>query len=1495
MKVNNISIYYKLFLSIIIFLQSYSNEIYIILELYNFLFKDMPTLYDDIVSLITNNKISMENSKRNSYYNKINKFCFFYIVESICKILKERLFEELSVNRDSNLILKYFMSVHYYGQNIFKLNKRFLLFSKEILYLDIIMKIIFQIQIKKSNNSPLYVNIEYLKIFFEKKDVTDLIESLKEKNLMLIKIFSDNLDEYSQLMNKIIFNYYKNINNDYLREKIIQELFLENEVDYHEKLQEFSYPLLKYIFKFNLMDLSTKKKIKDLFSDENPIKKLINGKNNHKINEILFYRFEIIIEKYFQNITNINKGKKDLYRNLCGESSLVYLKEAIDCYYKPIDTYNIQMYNIYTIFCLAYIKVYISYYMDILLDERKYQQFAESEKVNEIIFSMKVPQKKVVTYYLIKLILISRKFNNWEDFADYYNSISTEDNDIFGFNKYENILKIDKKECFIKSPFLLHCFKIRDNIKYINFKEIGKFDEKLFNDLFLEPKKFNYLYIFLANITILIYSYKNEEEYNEKQNNLIRLNNVIIQHLNEEKKLVDEDILVFFNEFFNQNYLSTKIFPKIGLSLKDSDEKKLKKIKILYYSLLFVFSILHSSKIKGNSSNNEFFYKNLISKNIISFLENNYIPGNFQFSNRKIRSYYYIKELLTKNPLKEGIYLCSCGFYYTLDKSTFPTKKFECPVCHLKLGGKDYNLVMREGHVRVFLDNETRKQIITARYSDKYMKSILLEEYERDIKEKKKEMIKGIPIKDLVIQDLDLKDEKVRKMNDITYRFMNFVLYSFIFYANVKEMINNNHMKNYTFKNVTCFDIIENNWQKMQELLDKIPVELFINLIFDDIIEKLNSCPKFNTKEEAINFEEEINNIVLEKIKNKNLIDNFKQINLHSINLEEKSDKTIIQEIFPYNKYPDEEFPFLKYFYINEIPTREHFIKSFNLKENNKNKYPLINSIINNVDIRKKIKLMKYIPKINKICNYMINYISFKYSRDDAKAKKVKDEIKDENFVSSLEEFIPIYQEIRPYIKQIDYNDLGNSFQTIDENTISLNDLCVDSGEMGYGMVLLGIYKEFSEWQNSFINEVINSENIQLNNYKDSFNNKIMIQDSEEDQILDLPSFDSIITLKDEKSTTLFEMILGYSYRINNVIYYNYDEIEDELAEFILPRLRCFKQEFRKVVYQYECFIGERSSLILQFIDKYRQRELTKIEFYAVVDYILKNQNNNKTNLQDFLFSLQVLIYIILEESPKINETLYSILERGDKMQYKDIGLNVFKNIYENIKKVENINENDIYLTVDCLLNLLEIFELFCWENIKNNLGNKYLLDINDAIKSQFNTIFNNNNEIKNDALMINKNELCSAIRKFISRYLSDKNEDSINPNNLLKSYITKDELWPTNLAENDIENDINTIFGNLDIYVSQSVKLYDFLGGDKEKLENIKNKYKQFEKEYINLNNNKNEIKDETDKNKNPKKMKLYIDNYDDISENSEINEFNELVDEDEGEDIVENEEIEF
>ena len=141
------------------------------------------------------------------------------------------------------------------------------------------------------------------------------------------------------------------------------------------------------------------------------------------------------------------------------------------------------------------------------------------------------------------------------------------------------------------------------------------------------------------------------------------------------------------------------------------------------------------------------------------------------------------------------------------------------------------------------------------------------------------------------------------------------------------------------------------------------------------------------------------------------------------------------------------------------VDCNHHFITNFNSKDKNKDKYPILNCIINNQEIREKLDLLKYLPKINKVLNYMINFVSFKYSRDEAKNILVKEEIKDEEFISLLNEFIPIYKKIRPFITQEGCHEFGKLYQEININNVLLNDLCVDSGEMGYGLVLLAMYK----------------------------------------------------------------------------------------------------------------------------------------------------------------------------------------------------------------------------------------------------------------------------------------------------------------------------------------------------------------------------------------------------------------------------------------------------
>ena len=915
-----------------------------------------------------------------------------------------------------------------------------------------------------------------------------------------------------------------------------------------------------------------------------------------------------------------------------------------------------------------------------------------------------------------------------------------------------------------------------------------------------------------------------------------------------------------------------------------NEKEKVTKILILLYGFRFVYSIL--IRLKDNIKGQQGFYLNLLSNNISSVIDSNFIPGNFPYTSLKIQSFYEIKKLLEANPDNYGAYLCSCGYRYSIDKCSFPTKEFNCPICKEKIGGNNYILVRREGHIRVFYDEESRRRKLKNNYADKNIPNKLLSKLEKEINIEKEKLEKGI---EPCEKDFFLKNhEKIRDMEEITFRFLNFVLYSFLFYSHIQGFINDININKYLIKKMTCFEIMEQNWEKMGEILENIPVEIFFNLIYDEIIQKLIDCPILKTKEDTIKLEKSFNEIIINKIRDKNLIQDLKNKNYDLLKISPFSAKSIIQELFPYTIYPENDFPDFKYFYLSELNGKEHFILKFNSKEKNKEKYPILNAIINNNELKKRIELMKYLPKINKICNYMINYVSFKYSRDEAKKILIKNEINEEEIINLLDEFILIYKEIRPFIKEQGCHEFGDLFLDLNNN-LFLSDLCVDSGELGFGLVLLGMYEEMANWQNSFINTVINSSNENLNYYKDLYNSKIMIQDCEEENILNLPSLDFNIKIKKDKKNNienfnLSAVILDHSYRKDNKVYYYFDEIENELASDILPKIKCFKSEFRKVIYQYECFVGDRSNIIINFIEKYQQRDLNDKELENVINYILEKKKNNKFEIKNILFSLQVLIDVILDFNPNIDITLYSFIQNKGKFNIPNIEniTDFFKQIEANIQNDNCIN-NEIqnYFTINCLINLIDIVELFCWENIKNNLDKKYLEDINPNNKLKFDNYYNYPEE--NNNIIIKKIDLCSAIRKFITRYLSGKSDESLNPKNKLNNYLINIELWPINYAENNIiADEINKIFGKEEIELAQAEKLYEYLGGDISKLYEIVKKYEKKEEKRSNDKDKKQYDENETlhimrenDNSKN--EFSLFNREKDDEEEEKEENEENE------------------
>ena len=98
--------------------------------------------------------------------------------------------------------------------------------------------------------------------------------------------------------------------------------------------------------------------------------------------------------------------------------------------------------------------------------------------------------------------------------------------------------------------------------------------------------------------------------------------------------------------------------------------------------------------------------------------------------------------------------------------------------------------------------------------------------------------------------------------------------------------------------------------------LNDVQIEIFLNIIFDDIVKKFTTCPILKTSEEVINYEKDINKIITDKLKDINLINDYQKKNNDLLRVSPDSIKAIVQELYPPNKYSDKKYPNLKYFYL---------------------------------------------------------------------------------------------------------------------------------------------------------------------------------------------------------------------------------------------------------------------------------------------------------------------------------------------------------------------------------------------------------------------------------------------------------------------------------------------------------------------------------------------------------------------------------------------------
>ena len=1410
------------FIIILMFTQGYKNDIKIFLEIYLEIVNYCDNLEEIMKNYLDEKKIKYEESQRSKKYTKTVNICLFSIIESFIRSIL--IFSKELIIKDKAKFKEYFKKFPLIETSLQKINKKYYLFSKEIYNL----RNIIQIEEAYKDNYEQFENI-YNEIIDNLFDQSFLFYSnnynrLYDKIIALIKIIDDTFNQknetYSNLLFFIFRQEYKNIYKEDIRIKLLEKFFNNELLLKHSKI--FLVESLKILkpeipfenkneeLIFNFMNIKSNK-----YSKIQNIITICDKINSEEFNEILLYFFEGLCQSYFFLILkryNNEYNEKSCPEMLLGVS-LEYLKKAMNYLFENKDEIKNYLLKIYAI---AFIKSYCYFYVEI---HKNYFDKCSWDAINKVLYDKdKINENiiKMINIYILRLYY--NTFQNFEEFINYdlEKKNMPISNDITEKMKHESINDgYVFNESFITPKIYENYAILQNNIENEN--------DNLYFDLI--NKNIDAYYCCLVNKTLSFKLGKNKDNIILKMKDIHFKTKEVIK-LGEERKKIYEYLLI---EGIFKNTIQTKI---------SDGELTQNDFEILLYSLRFIFN---------TEENDNKFYYNLLRPKANDFIKNNFIPGAFQIINEFVRSYNILKIKL-KNRSDFGYYICrDCGFLYEVEPCSFPDDILECINGHI-IGGKDH--ICHKKDIRVFYERAEYDALKERwlmpemnEWFDSFEPIMSLQEFKEKYVDNNLPVIEKGIIKKFESKYFENYDF-VRDMDIISFRLLNFILYSYLFASNILQSLSDPEIQDYMIEGYEpkLFNVIKKDWELLDIALKKIGiknVQIFLNMTFDKIIEMINNLNFVDTIEKLNSFENQVNQYIINIISNKENIEkmnnDYTELNQKLNDLSYNTMKEIIKSSFDPSKYDQKVYPDIRYYSVSSLQNYETFVKKFLSSMENERKYFLINLLIQkDQDLTKNTINLKNIQNINKLANLLINIYSYKISREDAKIYTLiqklseitilynkmnenKDEYLEDNAFKKIfiDPFIESWNKIKDKCIKYKCNALKNGKEEGKPLDLSIDSalsyFLVDIGEQDGGMFLASAYENLIDWQNKLINLIIerNKENGILNIYIPQLEKEVAIQDATENDIIIIDDntylyLEELINNCSMRNILTKEGKIDYKNYYDNI--YDYDYIETELAKIILQGKKKFKiDDIRCVTYKYEEFRGSQSSILISYNQKYPKKELS-YEEKKILNELLKDKKNNNNFYRDISSFLQIIMKQVIIDNYAPNKLIYEIINNLPPFTIlNDEFKTLLRNEYENNRKT---------FALDTLITIYEYFESLFWEETKKHIPEDFKLGLNSKEKEEILNYFERN---KDNEKIIDKKNLTTALRRLISRFLvSSRQEVEIKSDLKLSLYIKREELWNNDYFENEEFNkEIMDIFKD-NIKIGNSFCLYNILDGDK-------------------------------------------------------------------------------
>jgi len=1423
----------KLLAKKMIWLESNSQYISIILNIYQKISNNEKDLFSKIEKIIVNKDIQYEISNRSPPYTEEINSPFFYILESLLKIITSDF--ELYENLKNQDFYDFINSLKTIIQNTLTIVNDLIIYSKEVYTIQEFLNIQENLNIvnkstKESLSKVLMILSDQSKltnaILLDDAQYNPLCENIQKLYDFLIENIGDT-NNFAELMLNIFVDEIKKIRSQQYRKKLT-DIILQN-----PKMIAKSYPFMKIIIS-GIIDnspnsisgnLQAIEDNNDLYLDS------INKVESDILNEIILsifddqfnYYFDLIprledfeleelFHRYYESYHTNNKKNQTF---ILLDTSLELFKNCLN-YLEGIfnniqDGKKAERHNelLCKLYCISYIKMYL--YKCIHFNHYNNQEFLYFEEIIQVIEGGANNNfRKMIKIYIFKIFFYILN-NNYQDFSNYHypnhgikffeefkDNFNEKKEAMLSYNIYPNLEEYNKyKEIYEKF----------EDYKSENFKKsLKEFKE------YIEKNGIDYFYLVSSNDIISKLALRNyvldSAEYSQYSS--------FVKGIFNEQLKIPEITKKLFLLFSNDETFNTKIKPK--LISEDVKEINQSSFEILLYSLRFC---LQSSFHKSSDG---FLYSLILSDKYDETLNRNCIPGNNLLDNIYVNNYYEIEKHLNTQPKDSGAYVCSCGLYYNIEPCGFPTepkkepKILTCSNCNEPIGYAkkppelkgEHGMVIREGHYRIFKD-EDHKRGEMKNDTDENIPNMLLADYKKKVIDpilhNSKFGINKIS-KVRFAQD----DQKVRKLSQVGYRLLNYILYSHLFFSNCLGFISEEKMKSYVCEGMTCIEMIEINWNLLKEALQFKGIQIiqiFINMIFDKIIEKLKNCKELKTTEERENFESEIEKILEDSYNHyEKYSKKYFDLNRNDLQLDKNNMKSIVLELYNVEDYDEKLYPFYKLFLMTTYPTKDNFINQVKKIPDYKRKYPLLNAFL--IQENKEKELIKYLPEFNEFVNFMIDNYSYKISREEASNILLKDEEIYKNNQNGFRDLFnkfknKIWCNLKPFAIKYGQNEEMNPID-LDENK-SLDYFLNDDGEMYKGMYIASAYQNFISWQNTFLDQIIEplSQNGILHHFIKNMGKSIDVQNAKNNEALnfDKANEDLMDIIYNNSKRNIFTIENKINYLNYKQFIYDFDSIESNLGELILPEKVKFNdsKHLRFITYNFESFRSNKTSILIEFSKKYKTVPLSQENKQKVYDTIKDRLQNLNNELSKILFSIQLFIYYLTQEQQKEDDDINTIIQQlPDYVNLSNECIEFFE------KQKLKINEIiEVYLFI----------ELLCFQSIINILNQKFKKEIEEDKKNIINESFRDNKFV-----VIKKLNLSTACRKLISRYLvSIRIDTDYNENSNLDSYLFKEEMWSKeDWEKKDILEQELKIFEKNKITLGQCYELYKLLGGDEEK-----------------------------------------------------------------------------